>query len=74
MVKAFEILRLFFNIRPSVSLKKPSHLVRGVPTVINCLATLLKEPVLQKPPKARAQKLVFLTGLANESSSEPLKH
>lgn len=28
-------------------LKKPSHPIRGVPTAINCLATLLKEPVVR---------------------------
>ncbi|XP_073219520.1 V-type proton ATPase subunit H [Cicer arietinum] len=28
-------------------LKKPSHPTRGVPTAINCLATLLKEPVVR---------------------------
>lgn len=28
-------------------LKKPSHLTRAVPTAINCLATLLKEPVVR---------------------------
>ncbi|KAL2488210.1 V-type proton ATPase subunit H [Forsythia ovata] len=28
-------------------LKKPSHPSRGIPTAINCLATLLKEPVVR---------------------------
>ncbi|RDX96553.1 V-type proton ATPase subunit H [Mucuna pruriens] len=28
-------------------LKKPSHPIRGVPTAINCLSTLLKEPVVR---------------------------
>ncbi|XP_057417200.1 V-type proton ATPase subunit H-like [Lotus japonicus] len=28
-------------------LKKPSHPTRGVPTAINCLATLLKEPIVR---------------------------
>lgn len=30
-----------------LQLKKPSHPTRGVPTAINCLATLLKEPVVR---------------------------
>ncbi|GAB4856818.1 hypothetical protein Ancab_014736, partial [Ancistrocladus abbreviatus] len=28
-------------------LKQPTHPSRGVPTTINCLATLLKEPVVR---------------------------
>lgn len=31
----------------NMQLKKPFHPTRGVPTAINCLATLLKEPVVR---------------------------
>lgn len=30
-----------------LQLKKPSHPVRGIPTAINCLSALLREPVVR---------------------------
>ncbi|PNY15484.1 V-type proton ATPase subunit H-like protein, partial [Trifolium pratense] len=37
----------YFVYKMLLDLKKPSHPTRGVPTAINCLSTLLKEPVVR---------------------------
>ncbi|MCI04057.1 V-type proton ATPase subunit H-like, partial [Trifolium medium] len=37
----------YFVYKMLFDLKKPSHPTRGVPTAINCLSTLLKEPVVR---------------------------
>ena len=50
-------------------LKKPSHPIRGVPTAINCLATLLKEPVVRSS-FVRADGVKLLVPLISPASTQ----
>ncbi|XP_042013459.1 V-type proton ATPase subunit H-like isoform X3 [Salvia splendens] len=50
-------------------LKKPSHSSRGIPTAINCLATLLKEPLVRSS-FVQADGVKFLIPLIIPASSQ----
>ncbi|XP_041991718.1 V-type proton ATPase subunit H-like [Salvia splendens] len=50
-------------------LKKPSHPSRGIPTAINCLATLLKEPLVRSS-FVQADGVKFLIPLVIPASSQ----
>ncbi|KAH6757515.1 vacuolar ATP synthase subunit H family protein [Perilla frutescens var. hirtella] len=50
-------------------LKKPSHVSRGIPTAINCLATLLKEPIVRSS-FVQADGVKFLVPLITPASSQ----
>lgn len=52
-----------------VQLKKPSHSSQGVPTAINCLATLLKEPLVRSS-FVQADGVKFLIPLIIPASSQ----
>lgn len=52
-----------------VQLKKPSHSSCGIPTSINCLATLLKEPLVRSS-FVQADGVKFLTPLIIPASSQ----
>ncbi|KAL2555399.1 V-type proton ATPase subunit H [Forsythia ovata] len=50
-------------------LKKPSHPSRGIPTAINCLATLLKEPVVRSS-FVQAEGVKLLVPLITPASTQ----
>ncbi|KAL6558221.1 hypothetical protein OROMI_018571 [Orobanche minor] len=52
-----------------IALKKPSHPHRGIPTAINCLSTLLKEP-LMRSSFVQADGVKFLIPLIIPASSK----
>lgn len=52
-----------------LQLKKPSHPSRGIPTAINCLATLLKEPLVRSS-FVQADGVKFLIPLIIPASSQ----